>query len=498
VRSPRAALLWAPLILAAAVTRAAGAERGAPTGPPGSPLRDLVAVVHLHTSVADGVSSPLEITRAARVAGVEALVISDHFLERIAYAPWPLGRVLGLSLSRPSVVSYGVERYLSALSDAERRVPGMVVLPGVEATPYARFTGSFLARTLTLHGWHRHLLVVGITDPRALSTLPVAGNRRGGTYGPWSLVFALPAAALAWSAGRIARPARRTARVGRFILRRRRRPIPEGALGLFAAATLVAGYPFRVERFGPVGPDAGDAPYRFLIERTRALGGLSLWAHPEAAATREGIADVLLDTAPYPDLAARTGADAFGALPEGTRVLLPPGGLWDRVLIEAAAGRGRPLYAFAELDGHGPASGTDFGELQTVFQVHDRSRAGLLEALRAGRMYGRWTPRGRPPLCLELFRLETNTGVAGPGDRLATSGPLIIRLAVAGGDGSPVTARLVRNGRVLWSRRAVPPLAAAVDDTVSAPAFYRLDVEGAYPYRLVGNPVFAGPVREAA
>src|SRR6185295_20153935 len=108
----------------------------------------------------------------------------------------------------------------------------------LEVTPYARWTGSLLLRTLSLEGWHRHVLVIGIEDRGALAGLPAAGNRRGGRYGIWSLLFLVPATALLWSLGRLARPAYRETRLGKYILKTRQRSISHGLIGITALAFL--------------------------------------------------------------------------------------------------------------------------------------------------------------------------------------------------------------------------------------------------------------------
>jgi hypothetical protein len=454
----------------------------------------MVAVVHLHTRLVDGASEPGELARAARDAGVDALIVTDHLLERIAYAPWPVGGVLGVPVSRPSVLRHGARRYLEALARAEREAPGLVVLPGVEATPYARFRGSYLAGSLELFGWHRHLLVIGLEDPAALTALPVAGNAAGGGFGLRSLGFLLPALAVAWAARRVARPRYREARLSGFVIRRPRRPVLEILVGGASLLILGAGFPYRLERFSPVGGDPGDAPFEVLVDRVRSLGGVTVWAHPEAQAEKEMLGVRAL-TLPYPDLIARTGADAFGALPEGVKRLLPPGGLWDDALRDYLLGRrARPPRALAELDEHGDAAVIDFRLLQTVFLVRERSRAGLLESLRAGRFYGRWTPAGKPPLRLAGWGVSGAGAEAGASETLSAAGPVGVRLRIEGGDGREVTARLVRDGAVIWTRRAAPPFEAQVPDDPPRPGFYRLDVEGAYPYRLISNPVFlSGP-----
>src|SRR5262249_61895123 len=127
--------------------------------------REVVAGMRRHETRGAGLSTPVERARAARSAGVQVLVITDRLLEKVSYAPWPVGGVIGLAYSRPSVVSGGIARYLDRLAAAEREVPGVLLLPGVEVTPYARFSGSLFGPALRLGGWARPVLVLGIDTP---------------------------------------------------------------------------------------------------------------------------------------------------------------------------------------------------------------------------------------------------------------------------------------------------------------------------------------------
>ena len=455
-----------------------------------SDYTELTAVVHLHTTSGDGLATPLELARAARSQGIDALVITDHLIERIAYAPWPIGNVMGMAVSRRSVVSTGIARYFAALAEAERDT-GVLVVPGLEVSPYARWTGSLLDKTLELQGWHRHVLVIGIEDPDDVARLPVFGNRAGGRYGVWSLLFLLPAAALLWSVSRVARPVYCESRLGRFRLRRRRVPWAEASVGVASLLILVTGFPFRVESFSPVGGDPGAAPFLRLEEQVRALGGVTCWAHPEAAAEKAALG-VRIATAPYPEMIPGTDADAFGAIPEGVKTLLPAGGLWDQALRAHLAGRRQSApFALAELDEHGAAPDVDLRILQTVFLARERSHAGLVEALKSGRMYARWSPEAKAPLRLMAWNAGLPSGaMAIAGETVRGEGPLTIRLSVTGGDGGTVTARLVRAGGVIWTTRAAPPFEATLRDDPGGATCYRIDVEGAYPYRLISNPIF--------
>ena len=83
------------------------------------------------------------------------------------------------------------------------------------------------------------------------------------------------------------------------------------------------------------------------------------------------------------------------------------------------------------------------------------------------------------------------------GGTLRADGPISIRAAIEGGDGAAVTARVIRSGSVIHTRRAIPPFEIDLRDEAPADTFYRLDVIGAYPRRLIANPIFvrAGEAR---
>ncbi len=463
------------------------------------PYSEMIAVVHLHTSLVDGASSPGRMARLASAAGIDALVITDHFVQRISYGPVSLRPLLQFSWSRPSILSSGAGAYLAALEAARTEAPGIVIVPGVEVTPYARWHETPFSREFRLEGWHRHLLVIGIDDPSVLTALPVTGNPAGGDYTARSLLALLPLAVVAASARFLIPRARLARRASSWSPLKGARPMAVGLAGGVALFLLFIAFPFRVERYPAAGDEAGLAPYRDLIAWVREQGGVSIWAHPEAEADKEGFPGIGMFTTSYAGLIESAPADGFGALPEGVKTLLPAGGVWDRSLEEGLRGpRPGAPFALAESDEHGVARDIDFGALQTVFLVRDRSRDGMMEALRSGRFYGRWTPNGEPPLRLAAFRIEADGRSALSGGSLDATGPVAIHLTVAGGDGRAVTARLIRGGEGIWTTRSAPPIEATIEDHPARTTYYRLDVEGAYPYRLVGNPAVVRLRQEGA
>jgi hypothetical protein len=477
-----------PLGLAAAGAEARGSEPSAP--------QEVVSVIHLHSNRSGGTCSPLEIARAARAAGVDALFTADHYLARVTYAPWPIGNVLGFSISRPSVMGVGIERYLEELALVESEVEELRLVPGLEVAPHARWIGSALNGTLQLRGWHRHILVLGVDDADDLGGLPVSGNRIGGIYSAWSLAYLVPAAILIWSVALLA-PSLAAGPGPNHHAPRGRGTAFALIPAMASFGILIAGFPYRVERFSPLAPDPGPAPFQHLVDHVRSLGGLTILAHPEAGRDRMEAFDVRMLTEPHPELLRLTTVDGFAALPKGTDRMLPPGGVWDAALTEYLDGsRANAPWAIAENDDHGAAEEMDFNLLQTVLWVADRDRAGLLEALRNGRHYARWTPPRGSPLHLRRWRIESGGAIADSGESLPMRGLVSIRMQIEGGDGRQVTARLVRSGQVIWSRRATLPIETVIEDEPGVSSFYRLDVEGAYPYRLISNPIFVTGRRE--
>jgi hypothetical protein len=129
------------------------------------------AAIHVHSSFSNGENSILEIARLARDHGVEVLVLTDSFMTRVSYGVWPFDRlgITGLNRRvRAGVVDHGIGRYLENAAEAQRRVPEVLVVPGVEVAPHYWWTGTPWD-ALTLHGFDRN----GQVEARVRQTLPI-------------------------------------------------------------------------------------------------------------------------------------------------------------------------------------------------------------------------------------------------------------------------------------------------------------------------------------
>jgi hypothetical protein len=351
---------------------------------------------------------------------------------------------------------------------------------------------------MTLHNTQKNILVFGITDPAALRSLPVTSNPYARRYGWSSLVDVAPALLLVPGLALLVVKRARRRRVGRAVVVVRRRSfVLGGILVLVGAVTLIRGWPFTVDAYPPYA-DFGVAPHQDLIDHVNRLGGAAVWSFPEAwdeGRRAVGPVKVSWRTDPYPDDLLRTFRyTAFGALYEQPTRFNEPGGRWDRLLVEYAAGeRSRAAWGIGESGFHGTAGGKRLGAIQTVFLVREKTEAAVLDALKHGRLYAlQRLPEASLALADWSIAAGNAAAVSGETLRVVEGTAVEVRIAVdatgAGAEGIRVT--LVRNGTVLdgWSGgTSVRAIHQEIFD--GRPLVFRIDARARAPHRLVSNPI---------
>jgi hypothetical protein len=482
------ALVAAAVLVVATATSAVGLER-------------VRGVLHVHSELTTGDFTLEALVGLADRQGIGALLLAENYRLQVEYGLPPF-RALTRVTRRERSVGDVPEQYLGRVAEARRRLPHVLLIPGVEVMPHYHWTGSLAALDLTVHDLQKNLLVFGVTDPAALRTLPVPGNARTGGYTVQSLADALPVLLIVPGVLLLAR--RRVVRHplgrGAVVVVRRRAWARGGLLCLVGVAALVRGWPFVTDRY-PTWQDAGVAPYQDLIDGVEALGGATVWSFPEArdvGEQRYGPVRVGWLTEPYADDLLKTFRyTAFGAVYEDTSTFERPGGGWDRLLGEYARGeRSRPAWAVGESGFHGLTAGKQVGSLQTVFLVEERSEAGVLDALRRGRMYAVQRTR-ELGFDLAQFTASGAEASAGAGETLrAPAGtPIELAVAVEASDGRAhdVRVAIVRNGVVAALARGATPLHAVHRETSDgSPLVLRVEARGSQQ-RLLSNPIFVRP-----
>ena len=462
--------------------------------------QQLLATVHVHSTASTGDLTIEALAERAEQLGLDVLILTDNFVLRYEYGLWPLPGLLKRQVRFPSVLEYGIERYVEEIAAAQSRHPNLVIVPGIEVAPYYYWTGSLWGRTLTMHNAQRNLLVFGLTEPEDYRSLPVSGNPGSYTF-DWRgaingspILLAVPAVWL-W------RPLRRAS--DRQSLRR----ITACILIVLAVASVVYSWPLSQPAFSSYDDRLGYRPYQALIDDVRTKGGLVFWSMTEARDFREHAAGplgtVIIKTEPHPEaLVQTTGYTGFGGLYQDGRTIVKPGELWDRLLQVPAQERRQIPVLIGELAFHGlNDAGKDLHRLVMGVRVKQRTVAGVLEALQSGHSYAVGEGDHHVQLRLEEFRIVCQGGTksASAGDRLdpGMERDLVIRLAVTASDRGrhPVKVRVIRSGQVLAQLAGETPFLIDWPDTTVPTAerlTYRVEITGSG--ELLSNPIVVGPI----
>ena len=468
---------------------------------PAVALERVQGVLHVHSDTSTGDFGLEALVALADQQGIGALLLAENYRLRVTYGLPPFRALTRIGFQERSVGD-APERYLAGVAEVRRRLPHVLLIPGVEVMPHYYWTGSPLALDMTVHNLQKNILVFGVSDPAALRALPSAGHPSAGHYTLQSVADALPV--LLAVPGVIAllrrRPVRRRLGRGAVIVVRRRAWVRGTLLGAIGVTALVRGWPFTADPFS-TSSDPGIAPYQALIDRVEQLGGATVWSFPEARDVGEdriGPVRVARLTEPHADdLLKSFRYTAFGAVYEDTSTFERPGGGWDRLLGDYVRGeRSRPAWAVAESGFHGLTAGKQVGPLQTVFLVTERSEAGVLDALRRGRMYAVQRTR---ELGFDLAQLTVTAGgaSAGAGETLQVPPGTRIELAVAveasDGRAHDVRVVIVANGRAVALERGATPLRTVYRTTTDGtPLVLRVEARGSQQ-RVLGNPIFVRP-----
>jgi hypothetical protein len=483
-----------PSALALALVAILGAAAPAPA------LERVRGVLHVHSDLTTGDFTLESLVGLADQQEIGALLLAENYKLRVSYGLPPFRALTRVTRSEASVGDAPAQ-YLDRVAAVQRRLPHVLLIPGVEVMPHYHWTGSPIALDMTVHELQKNLLVFGIGDPAALRTLPVPGQADGEVT-VQSLLDALPVLLLGPGLVLLLRrrPVRRRLGRGAVVVVRQRAWVRGAVLSAIGIVALVRGWPFLTDRY-PTWREAGVAPYQALIDRVEQLGGASVWSFPEArdvGEQRYGPVRVSWLTEPYPDDLLKTFRyTAFGAVYEDTTTFERPGGGWDRLLAEYARGeRSRPAWAMGESGFHGFSAGKQVGPVQTVFLVEHKTPAGVLDALRRGRMYAAQRTRELGfDLAEFTARAGTVTAEAGETLRVPAGTPIELAVAVEASDGRPHDVRLaiVRNGLVLTLERGATPLRAVHRETTDgAPIVLRVEARGSQQ-RVLSNPIFVRP-----
>jgi len=446
-------------------------------------------LIDIRTDFSDGSHTLEFIIQLAKKRGFEVLFITDHDRKVLEYGIRPFQHILKKRVEMPSINKTGPGNYLDTIQSASKKYPEMILIPGAESSPFYYWKGSYLRKNLTVCDWEKHLIIIGLDDPKDFKELPILHNGLSTRYISsrmtvgFFLIF-IPLAA------------------GIFLITKKRILRWTGiVLSLLSLLLLINNHPFKSSPFDQYHGYQGIPPYQLVIDYVNSRGGMAFWNHPETKSGGGKIDFIFKDTPPHPQVLTESkNYSGFAALYGDSITVTEPGNLWDKVLMEYCSGlRKSPAWGISSADFHQEeAAGEKLGNFPTVFLVERKTKEGILDALRNGRLYSCRENAALPRLVLEDFSItdseNARRAVLGEEIQLKDSAKINIRITTSSPEkGNIATVRLIKEGKLLKTFSGETPLTFTYLDEYSQSdkkTYYRLDVKDKKERIIVSNPIF--------
>ena len=446
----------------------------------------LSGVIHVHSTFSSGRYSPEELVARAAVKHLEVLILTDHDQVVMEYGLFPFRNLIKRREERNSVLGAGPETYLSEIERLNRQQQSVLVIPGVQSSPFYYWEGNPFNGKLTAHNYRKELLLVGLTSPDDYYRLPRLHGGFSTQY--WRELlprFFIFCSVFLLSIYLIRQPGK--IRIGGILI------------AVLSLALMLNHHPFKSSQFDPYHGDQGNAPFIEVIDYVKNRGGLAFWAHPESNYSVTGVqlGPIEMKTDHYVDaLIQTTNYTGFAALYGDTSTAANAGMHWDQTLSDYCNGRrSLPVWAIAGADFHEEQKGFDLDTFQTIFLVDKKRTANVLKALEHGRIYAvRMSHNQR--LVLDRYQIKDDrTGTSAiMGEELSITGKPVIegRLSASDGSRQDVKVTIVKDGIISWSFEGQTPLVFNLVDNaeLSGKHYYRLDAKGKTGGHLLSNPIF--------
>jgi len=427
-------------------------------------------VIDVHSKISDGKYSQERVAELAREKGFKVVIFCESALRKWEYGLWPLRNIVKRTYQENSVLRLGVRKYIDRFAALKKKFPDLVLIPGMEASPYFYWEGSPLSKKSSLVDYYKQFLIIGLN--KDYQNIPVVGNRRFSYFSINALLSLWPILLIILGLRLFKKKAARAS----FIL----------AGILFLANNL----PFSTSRFNVYQGRQGIRPYQDIIDYVNKRGGIIFLAHPEVF-SQKAYFGIESYTAPYPEdlILARdyTGFSLILTLRDRCEVLgfrcgmTEPGDIWDKLLLEYIAGkRKNPVWIIGTPHYTGEAGNID--SVETLFFVKDAKEKDVLDALREGRAYVRFNLRSEPVNLDEFSAQEAGNG--------------LIQIIIKGSQapsGGPLKVELIRNGKAFKRSEEKDAEWAVIAEDKLLPderkVYYRLRIESPSSI-ILSNPVF--------
>lgn len=443
-------------------------------------------VPDVKTRFSDGCSSVKELASLGQHRGIDVLIFGDHNKNSLEYGFSPFEKIIKMKEERSSVLTSGINTYLSEISTTNSAFKNTLLVSSVESAPFYYWTGSLSEGNLVARDWGKHLWIVGLNnseDFEAIPTLNSVFSKRyvsqfQGTFLVYGTLFFVSLIAV-------------------FLYRKRFPKSTALALGI-AFLLFFNNHPFVSSPYNQYDGDQGVEPWQEVIDYVASKGGMAFWNHLETGLT-EKRGSLGSETLPHPeDLLLTKNYSGFQAVNDTHISATDPGKEWDQVLLQYVNGeRYKPAWGYGANDFHcEEQDGHKLGSVRTIVLVKEKSQPAVLDAMRTGRMYG-LRSEGKGRLALDEFSVRDKvTGKSVTlGQEIESSDHPEITVTISSTQKSNKTVRLtlIRNGRVVKEVTGELPYTMAwTDNTVArvGKVYYRLLAESGTSDMILSNPIF--------
>jgi len=443
-------------------------------------------IIHIHSVYSDeGVLSLQQITELARNKGIKVIIFNDHDIMKIEYGLFPLRNIIKKSVDRNSILKIGPEKYLNEINRLNKKYNDIIVIPGVESTPFYYWTGNTFKKNLTLNNWHKHLLIAGLYQPAQYYLLPVVGNEKNA--GKFNLFLLWPVLILLIS-----------------VLLFRINKTFSIIFFIFGFMFIINNFPFKVLPYNQYHGNQYDEPYQYLINYVNKIApetGMIFWAHPESPNFEKPVKinSINLSTPKYPNsLYATFNYTGFAYFQEGNRIVGSSGGIWDKILVDyCERKRNFPVWAIAELDYKEEGRlGTYIDSFKNIIfmEKNQEFTAGnVIKCIKSGRFYLLKKGQNNYEPILEKFEIKDNKLTATMGNKIYIQNDynLIINLRTSDNKEHFARIKIIKNGKIIKDYdTSIPKEITEKYNLDDKKIYYRIQIESDNNTELVTNPIF--------
>lgn len=430
-------------------------------------------VLHVHSEFSGKKYTIGQIVELAKQNKIDCIVLNDHFLQKVEFGLWPVRQIIKRTVDLPSVVKFGIERYLYEIDCYNNMQKEVLILAGVEVTPHYFFSAQ--EDSLIVNNLHKHILVVGLDKKETYLKMPVIGNEIN--IKKFNFLYLWPVFGILLS----------------LILKSK-------TLFFIFFVALLNNFPFLERKYSQY-KDFGELPYQNLIDYINRSDNkcIIIWAHPEASNYEDKRLlkkiknlKIFTQTKPYYDSLIKTfDYDGFSIFAEGYRKIGPPEGIWDKILLEYCEGkRKKPIWCYAELD---------FGETdeymysrKNILFVKEKTTKDILFSLKNGNFYTVWRD-ATDELIISDFKICNHPVIFG--NRYKFESDILnfeFKVSSLNNEKKNVKVIIIKNGKILYKFENIitPQKIIFSDNNTEKLSYYRVWIESNYPHMLATNPIF--------